>query len=29
MNHGGIDSHKRESQLCMLDPEKEVTEVWA
>jgi len=27
MDHGGIDSHKRESQLCMLDPEKEVTEV--
>jgi hypothetical protein len=27
MDHVGIDLHKRESQLCMLNPEGEVTEV--
>ena len=27
MDHVGIDVHKRESQLCMLNPEGEVTEV--
>ena len=27
MDHGGIDVHKRESQLCMLNPEGDVTGV--